>query len=877
MKRALLSLLAIAIIAVTPAHAYYHYVHYQGRTAPFVPNYEKFDVTTLPNHTVTFFVSDQGPSIYAANDTFGSVLSQIRQAVAAWNSVPYSDLHLAFGGLESYSATSTASVPGNSFPIPTTPGGDVIFIDLPGVIGLGAPTTASNLVTAPNGDKFYPIVRGVVMLSRDTTRGAGASYMEGFFTTAVHEIGHALGLQHTWTASAMSQAVIRNTTRSRPLDADDYAGFSVLYGTANWQNNYGSISGRVTFPNGAPVALASVVAIAPIGSAVSALTDPNGNYRIDGIPIAPSSSYYVYAHPLPPDAILSDESGLRLPTDQNGVSFTPSGAFQTVFAPGTLDPQQVFGVSPGATAVANFTVQPRPGVPAYDLYTYSKIDSASRNYIYSGDAAITPAYINASLSSTNQAVIVQGNAPSFSPVQSVTILGGFAPALHSATAPPQVISYSDPISGAPSLAAYFMIPLGAQTGPRHLIFNFGNDILVLPSGINLVDKNPPVIASATPNQDGSVTIAGAGLSGNTAIYFDGQRATMIPPFTGTDAQGSVTVTPPLGSSGQTVVLTAANPDGQNSMFLQSANPATYTYPVVAGTPQISNVNPTAVPAGISAAVRIDLANVSLADLGQITVGFGSRDVIVRRVWIASVNPPSLLVNITVAGNATIGFSEVSVVSGLQVVSQPGGFQTVAARADLPNIAYPVVNADYSQQTIWPGSYASIFGVNLSASGTSAQVTLNDQPMTVSYPTPGNPSTTQVNFLVRSDFPTGPAILKLNSGSQNAFSLVVQIDPPPPVIIGMLNASGTPLGTTAVTKGDQVTAVVTGLDPSIAPNRVKVLIGGYEMGLGATAPSTIAGQTQIAFVVTRSFDTAATLPLMVQVDGSSGAPWQISVH
>src|SRR5438128_12570421 len=104
MKLAAPSLL-IALLAVSPVQAYYHYIHYQGRTAPFTPIYEKFNLAALPNNTVTFFVSDQGPSIYAPNDTFGSVLGQIRQAIAAWNGVPYSDLHLAFGGLESYSAT----------------------------------------------------------------------------------------------------------------------------------------------------------------------------------------------------------------------------------------------------------------------------------------------------------------------------------------------------------------------------------------------------------------------------------------------------------------------------------------------------------------------------------------------------------------------------------------------------------------------------------------------------------------------------------------------------------------------------------------------------------------------------------------------------
>src|SRR5260370_21662390 len=135
----------------------------------------------------------------------------------------------------------------------------------------------------------------------------------------------------------MAQGVVRNSWRARPFDADDVAAINVLYGPAGWQNNFGTITGTVRFANGTPVTLASVVALSPTGAAGSSLTNPDGTYQINGVP---AGNYLLYLHPLPPDAVPVDGTGLRLPQDQNGVPFQPSSAFGTVFYPNTLDPNQ---------------------------------------------------------------------------------------------------------------------------------------------------------------------------------------------------------------------------------------------------------------------------------------------------------------------------------------------------------------------------------------------------------------------------------------------------------------------------------------------------------------------------------------------------------
>lgn len=823
-KPVFLLLFCAGVLSGPSASAYTHFIRYLTRTGPFTAVPQKFDLNALPQRTVSFFVSDQTSPSLASNDSWNGLISQLRLAARVWNDVESSELRVRFGGIAAPAAAGAQ----------TTPGIDVVFSDElpPGLLAQAAITQSGEVTVSPNGS-FVPIQRSLVLFRRNMA--SRPSFGEAFFLTAVHELGHALGLQHTLTSSVMSTEITRGTTKSRPLTADDIAGLSLLYPARGFPAASGAISGRVTMA-GDGVSLASVVAIPAVGSAVSALTAPDGTYRIDGVP---PGQYYVYVHPLPPlQQGEATPANILLPVGPDGRPFTASPAFDTVFFPGARTPGMALDVAAGNTIEnVNLQVQRRQNAGLHSVQTFGFVNQVT----------IKPPVLNRNAG--NGLMVAAGNGlvtASGAPVNGLTV----SPLGSGVNVVAGSLRNYAPAQGYLQFELAFS-PLSAE-GSQHLLFATANETYVLPGAFQVAVKAPPSIASLTPTTDPTgarlVTVAGANFDKDTRFLFDGHLGAVRSMDEGA---GRALVLPPPAPSGHRAVVVALNADGQSSLFAHGAASPVYVYDSAdAGSLTLS---PAALPAGSEALVEITANGFQLTD-GLARLGFSSSDVTVRRVWVTG--PNRLLANVSVGAQVNPGSLAVTLVNGLQMTTQaaaltvqPGNRAALMAQPQLSGPAAPTGTPTGVGIASAPNTY-QIAVANLPATATPAQiaVTVNDIPAPVVGVAAG-----QITIQLPPALPVGPAVVRVRVGNDAAPPVAIAIEPPPPGILSIAQGGSIVDVTRPVGRGDVVTLTVSGLvvdafTAAVPLNGIVISAGGVDHTAQAVVATAVRGNYEVTFTL-----------------------------
>jgi hypothetical protein len=283
-------------------------------------------------------------------------------------------------------------------------------------------------------------------------------------------------------------------------------------------------------------------------------------------------------------------------------------------------------------------------------------------------------------------------------------------------------------------------------------------------------------------------------------------------------------------------------------------------------------------------VTISGTNTHFAE-GQTTVGFGSSDITVRRVWV--VNPGLILLNVTAGAGASVGPVSATVTTGLEMVALPAALSVQASSPLQATLRAPVVYTATDLAGVPIGGTLALATGGLPVNLAGWTFTIGG----VSVPF-GVTATGTMTAVVPASIALGPQPIQLTApGGGGPAPILMQVDAPPPVIVAAYDDSG-PLGTSFAVSpsalangGDTVTLIVwdlAGSAPALpAPGRVWITVGSTT-GTAASVVAIDANTSRVQFVVPASVasDPAVTgqaIPITIGTGTRLSPGYTLNVH
>lgn len=216
--------------------------------------------------------------------TFGNLENAIRQSFYAWDDTPLAEIAFSYQGPTSLSQRGQDEVNlviFDSQPI-TYNGGLFTVSDQvgPSVVGITINTFYPTSGRVIDSDIIFNDLNYTFTVTEETDISRKMIKLQD---VATHEIGHLIGLDHSFLDHATMWPYAKSGQST--LSEDDIAGTSNLYPAANFYTSTDSLGGRVTDAEGNPIWGIYVSAFkAETGERkVAAITDSQGRYMIMGL------------------------------------------------------------------------------------------------------------------------------------------------------------------------------------------------------------------------------------------------------------------------------------------------------------------------------------------------------------------------------------------------------------------------------------------------------------------------------------------------------------------------------------------------------------------------------------------------------------------